>query len=114
MCGIPLSGKSYLTEKINDYFMEKGLNPIVIRDEMKLNEYKRNNLYMNSNIEKQMRSWLKSQVERYLNSDNLVILDAKNYIKGFRYELYCSSKERYCLLLTSNLMIIINTIHNNY
>ncbi len=109
MCGIPLSGKSYLTEKINNYLIEKDLKPIIITDEIKLNEYKRNNLYMNSNIEKQMRSWLKSQVERYLNSDNLVIMDAKNYIKGFRYELYCSSKERYLLLFTSNLMIIINT-----
>lgn len=40
---------------------------------------------------------------RLLRSDNLVILDALNYIKGYRYELYCSSKANHstqCTLLT--------------
>ena len=36
-----------------------------------------------------MRASLKSNVEKYISSDRVVILDSMNYIKGFRYELYC-------------------------
>ncbi|GFR11719.1 protein KTI12 homolog, partial [Trichonephila clavata] len=42
--------------------------------------------------EKELRSSLKSEVERHLSKDTTVILDAGNYIKGYRYELYCLSK----------------------
>lgn len=38
-----------------------------------------------------------------LRSDNIVILDGLNYIKGYRYELYCGSKANHstqCTLLT--------------
>ena len=31
-------------------------------------------------------------MQRLLNKDDVVILDSLNYIKGFRYELYCVSK----------------------
>ncbi len=31
-------------------------------------------------------------MERHLTGDTVVILDSLNYIKGFRYELYCISK----------------------
>lgn len=95
ICGTGLSGKTCLTQKISNYLKEKHeINAIIISDEIKLNELKRNVLYNNSSIEKQLRGWLKSEVERHVSADNLVILDANNGIKGFRYELYCSSKER--------------------
>ena len=42
--------------------------------------------------EKTLRSDLKSQVLRDLSKDTVVILDGLNYIKGYRYELYCASK----------------------
>ena len=35
---------------------------------------------------------VKSQVLRDLSKDTVVILDGLNYIKGYRYELYCASK----------------------
>jgi len=35
---------------------------------------------------------LMSSVERLLNKDTVVIADAMNYIKGFRYQLYCLAK----------------------
>ena len=102
MCGLPLSGKTFLSHKLNDILSEKlDSKPIVISDELKLEEYKRNLLYMNSKTERLLRNWLRSEVERYLIGDQLVILDSNNYIKGFRYELYCSSKERkttHCLI----------------
>ena len=35
---------------------------------------------------------MKSEVERNLDSDTIVILDSLNYIKGYRYELYCLAR----------------------
>uniref|UniRef100_K1QCI9 Protein KTI12 homolog n=1 Tax=Magallana gigas TaxID=29159 RepID=K1QCI9_MAGGI len=46
----------------------------------------------NSIEEKEIRGKLKSEVQRLLNKDDIVILDSLNYIKGFRYELYCITK----------------------
>ncbi|KAL3234171.1 hypothetical protein MRX96_022690 [Rhipicephalus microplus] len=49
----------------------------------------RNDVYTDAAREKQLRDQLKSDVARLLSRDRLVILDAPNYIKGYRYELYC-------------------------
>lgn len=42
--------------------------------------------------EKMLRSSLRSNVEKHLDSENVVICDSMNYIKGFRYELYCLAR----------------------
>ena len=42
--------------------------------------------------EAQTRSALKSAVERSISRENVVILDSMNYIKGYRYELYCVTR----------------------
>ena len=49
-------------------------------------------LYENSYSEKQARGLLLSAVERHLTPDTIVICDSLNYIKGFRYQLYCVAK----------------------
>jgi len=33
-----------------------------------------------------------SAVERLLSKDDLIIADGMNYIKGFRYQLYCVAR----------------------
>lgn len=69
----------------------------VIQDQLS-----RDKCYLNSLQEKTNRASLKSSVERYLNPDSIVILDSLNYIKGYRYELYCISKHlktSYCVVL---------------
>ncbi|KAL3810701.1 hypothetical protein ACHAXA_004647 [Cyclostephanos tholiformis] len=55
--------------------------------------------YSNSQTEKTTRAALKSEFDRAITSgggggggSTLVILDSLNYIKGYRYELYCMSK----------------------
>jgi protein KTI12 len=55
--------------------------------------------YSNSHTEKTTRAALKSEFDRAVISsaannkgNTLVILDSLNYIKGYRYELYCISK----------------------
>jgi protein KTI12 len=42
--------------------------------------------------EKKARGALLSAVERLLNRDTIVIADALNYVKGFRYQLYCVAR----------------------
>ncbi|OUM67341.1 hypothetical protein PIROE2DRAFT_40134 [Piromyces sp. E2] len=49
--------------------------------------------FSTANEEKKARSMLMSSVERLLNKDTVVIADAMNYIKGFRYQLYCLAKQ---------------------
>lgn len=42
--------------------------------------------------EKKARGSLMSAVERLVSKDDLVIADGMNYIKGFRYQLYCIAR----------------------
>ncbi|KAF9583586.1 hypothetical protein BGW38_009112, partial [Lunasporangiospora selenospora] len=42
--------------------------------------------------EKKARGALISAVERLLSKDDIVIVDGLNYIKGFRYQLYCVAR----------------------
>ncbi|RKP24556.1 protein KTI12 [Syncephalis pseudoplumigaleata] len=42
--------------------------------------------------EKKARGALMSAVERWLNRDTIVVLDSLNYVKGFRYQLYCVAR----------------------
>lgn len=42
--------------------------------------------------EKKARGALLSAVERLLSKDDIVIADGMNYIKGFRYQLYCVAR----------------------
>lgn len=48
--------------------------------------------YKEPQQEKILRASLRSNVEKYLDQDNVVICDSLNYIKGFRYELYCLAR----------------------
>ena len=66
---------------------------VVSEDEiLERNGDDRNVTLSDSIKEKTLRSELKGQVLRHLTKDTVVILDALNYIKGYRYELYCASK----------------------
>ncbi|OTF75643.1 protein KTI12-like protein [Euroglyphus maynei] len=93
ICGKPLTGKSTIAKKLESFFGEKCCL-VIVSDEEKLVEQGLETIYRNSQNEKNLRSWLKSEVQRHLCSPQiLVILDSTNYIKGFRYELYCLSKQ---------------------
>jgi protein KTI12 len=51
--------------------------------------------------EKMTRSALKAAVEQALGGETVVVLDALNYIKGVRYELYCKARAEsttYCVV----------------
>lgn len=50
--------------------------------------------------EKSARGSLMSAVTRQLSPDRIVIFDGMNYIKGFRYQLYCAAREYKCRTCT--------------
>ena len=49
--------------------------------------------YSDSKSEKPARATLFSAVIRVLNRETIVIVDAMNYIKGSRYQMYCAARE---------------------
>ncbi|CAH2238003.1 protein KTI12 homolog [Pararge aegeria] len=95
ICGTPVSGKTSRTTELKQFFenVHNKNVEIVSEDEaiIKLG-YEKNSTYLDSQKEKRVRGYLKSEVIRLIGKDNVVILDGSNYIKGYRYELYCASK----------------------
>lgn len=49
-------------------------------------------VYANARPEKDARATFSSAIKRVLGRDAIVIADGLNYIKGFRYQLYCEAK----------------------
>ncbi|KAG9153665.1 hypothetical protein Leryth_008592 [Lithospermum erythrorhizon] len=101
ICGQPCSGKSSaalcLLEALNDTEMK----PLVrIIDETSFH-LDRNQSYADMVAEKNLRGVLRSEVDRSLSKDNIIIVDSLNSIKGYRYELWCLARAagiRYCVL----------------
>lgn len=46
-----------------------------------------------SRSEKPARGVLFTALQRHLGNDRIVLVDALNYIKGFRYQMYCAARE---------------------
>ncbi|EDW43898.1 protein KTI12 homolog [Drosophila sechellia] len=92
--GLPASGKSTRARQLRDHFVERGRKVHLISENEAVPKagFGKNSHTGDSQKEKVVRSDLKSEASRHLNQDDLVILDAGNYIKGYRYELFCMSK----------------------
>ncbi|XP_038058230.1 protein KTI12 homolog isoform X3 [Patiria miniata] len=101
VCGPPCSGKTRRTKELQAYLASNHGN----REVTTLGDHEagvdRNTVYADSKQEKELRGTLKSAVIRKLSKDSVLILDSLNYIKGFRYELYCavkSSQTPHCVI----------------
>ncbi|XP_061679720.1 protein KTI12 homolog isoform X2 [Syngnathoides biaculeatus] len=106
MCGYPCSGKTRRAEELKVYFEQNTDRKVHLVGDSSLAAEK-NVVYADSQKEKQVRAALKAEVERKINKDDVVILDSLNYIKGYRYELFCLIKHAqtpHCLVycLTSD------------
>ena len=44
-------------------------------------------------LEKPARGTLFSAMQRHMGRDIILIVDSLNYIKGFRYQMYCAARE---------------------
>uniref|UniRef100_A0A8D2ZFE9 Protein KTI12 homolog n=1 Tax=Scophthalmus maximus TaxID=52904 RepID=A0A8D2ZFE9_SCOMX len=106
MCGFPCSGKTRRAEELRVYFEQNSKLKVHVVEDGALGVEK-NTVYADSQKEKHVRAALKAEVERKVNKDDIVILDSLNYIKGYRYELFCLIKHTqtpHCLVycLTSD------------
>lgn len=91
--GYPSSGKSTTTKRLREFFeSRKKLVHVVSEESYVPKDQTKCTVFSNSTIEKEVRGNLKSSVIRLLSKDTIVIVDGSNYIKGFRYELWCASK----------------------
>ena len=102
LCGLPSSGKTRRAEELAEFLRQKFPDKDVQLVKDDFSTIAKNACYASSRDEKTARGQLKSSVERYLTPDAFVILDSLNYIKGFRYELFCVSKHlksTQCVLL---------------
>ena len=91
MVGIPCSGKSTRAKELAAYLHnEKGMEVQIVNEEgLGLNKTQ----YLSDPAqEKILRASLKSNVEKFIDRERVVILDWMNYIKGYRYELYCLAR----------------------
>nr|XP_046249550.1 protein KTI12 homolog [Scatophagus argus] len=106
MCGYPCSGKTRRAEELKVYFEHNCDRKVhIVGGEAP--HVEKNAVYADSQKEKNLRASLKAEVERKINKDHIVILDSLNYIKGYRYELFCLTKHAqtpHCLVycLTSD------------
>uniref|UniRef100_A0A182JKU4 Protein KTI12 homolog n=1 Tax=Anopheles atroparvus TaxID=41427 RepID=A0A182JKU4_ANOAO len=93
--GLPGSGKTTRAKELEKYFTEAGKGPVHIVSEAECIErsgYGVRESFNDPAKEKQIRASLKSEAMKLLTKSALVILDGANYIKGYRYEIYCVSK----------------------
>ena len=107
MCGYPCSGKSTRAGELVDYLKKRDLRCTLIdEDFLSANTatskiLDKNEIYTDSGKEKDLRGMVRAAVEKHLSKDNIVVCDFHNYIKGFRYELYCiarSLRSTYCVI----------------
>uniref|UniRef100_A0A182SGV0 Protein KTI12 homolog n=1 Tax=Anopheles maculatus TaxID=74869 RepID=A0A182SGV0_9DIPT len=93
--GLPRSGKTTRAKELEKYFTENGKGPVHIVSEadcIARSGYGVKESFTDTTKEKQIRASLKSEAMKLLTKTALVIMDGTNYIKGYRYEVFCMSK----------------------
>ena len=100
LCGHPASGKSTAAAELSRRIQAAGARVLLV-DEPSLH-LPRNASYRDARSEKNTRGLLKATVERAVHRDGpVVLLDANNGIKGYRYELWCLARQagtRFCVV----------------
>lgn len=103
LSGLPSSGKTKRAQELKEFF-ERRLASQDNGTDSKTKDYRIHivndeSLNLNKHVsyntaadEKKARGALMSAVERLLSKDDIVIADSLNYIKGFRYQLYCVAR----------------------
>lgn len=94
LSGIPGSGKTLLANNLKKILDESG-QKCVITSEPSVED----GAFSASKLETQARSDYKASIRRSLAPGTIVIADGMNFIKGFRYELFCLARQehlRFC------------------
>ena len=85
-----MSGKTQRATELAAFFTDSSTDVIILNDEFL--RISKQHGYTDPTAEKKSRAALLSAVERWLTKDRVVICDGLNYIKGFRYQLYCIAR----------------------
>ena len=82
--GLPASGKSTRANELREFFTERGKIVKIVSENAGIPKagFQKNEYFADSQKEKMVRADLKSETMRLLTKDDLIILDAGNYIKG--------------------------------
>ncbi|KAK3178549.1 hypothetical protein OEA41_000686 [Lepraria neglecta] len=110
--GYPSSGKTYRSNQLVEYFKTK----IEASSDARINRLTvchindqslglSRDVYREARTEKDARATEYSAVKRALGKDTIIIADGLNYIKGFRYQLYCEAKA----VQTPNCVVHVGT-----
>ena len=105
ICGKPGTGKTTRANQIISFYKEK--HPEIETKLINAEGFGINKelMYESFAKEKELRAFFRSNVDKELTKDKLVVVDSLNYIKGFRYELFCFSrtaKSTHCVLYCDN------------
>lgn len=99
LTGYPSSGKTYRASQFHAYIQEKTSTSSVPQiSRLKLHHISPHALglsrqvYAEARPEKDARAAEYSAIKRVLGREAIVIADGLNYIKGYRYQLYCEAK----------------------
>ncbi|KAI0266712.1 chromatin associated protein KTI12 [Gloeopeniophorella convolvens] len=97
--GYPSSGKTRRVAQLKEHLDRRLSDPsyagpplkvVVISDDtLNINR----SSYDDSRSEKPARAALFTAMQRQMGRDTILILDGLNYIKGFRYQIYCAARE---------------------
>lgn len=88
LSGFPCSGKSTRAAELEAYFKSRSKSVVIVNVPVD-----RNAVFASASApEKAHRAAEFSAIKRHLNKDTVVIADGLNYIKGFRYQLFCEAK----------------------
>ncbi|KAL7418918.1 kti12, chromatin associated [Cryptotrichosporon argae] len=107
--GYPCSGKSTRAHELRRHFEGRLADPtytgpplsvVVVDDE---GSHVSRAVYDDSIPEKSGRANLFTAVTRALSPTALVIVDSANYIKGFRYQMYCAAREAHARVCTMHV-----------
>lgn len=97
--GYPCSGKSQRATQIKQHLEARLGDPSYKGPTLSVFVLSDDNLnidrsaYDDSKSEKPARGTLFTAIQRSLGLNNIVIIDSLNYIKGFRYQMYCAARE---------------------
>ncbi|KAN0114123.1 Chromatin associated protein KTI12 [Russula decolorans] len=96
--GYPSSGKTHRAIQLKEHLIRRLADPssnalrqVVVLSDDSLNIDRSS--YNDSRSEKLARATLFAAVHRHISRDTILVIDALNYIKGFRYQLYCAARE---------------------
>ena len=88
LVGVPGSGKTLLANNLKKKLEELGKEVVIVTE-----PGVEKGTFDSSDAERIGRSDYKMSFQRELSAQRIVIADGMNFIKGYRYELYCLARE---------------------